>query len=61
MKHLFVAYMAVMLDVYLQFLIEEKYIHEDIMEYNDISNAGIFSFKDNNFIQCNLTESIRFA
>ena len=31
MKHIFVAYTAVMLDIYLKYLVEEKYIHEQIL------------------------------
>jgi len=49
MKHIFVAYTAVMLDIYLSFLVQEQYIHESLIEYSDISKAGIFKYKDNNY------------
>jgi hypothetical protein len=55
MKHIFVAYTAVLLDIYLKFLVEEKYIHEEILEYSDISDCGIFKYKDNNYVQFSLT------
>ena len=61
MKHIFVAYTAVMLDIYLTFLVSEKYIHESLIEYTDISKAGIFKFKDNNYFEISLTESIRYV
>lgn len=61
MKHIFVAYTAVMLDIYLNFLVTEKYIHEEILEYSDISQAGIFKYKDNNYVRTSLTESIRYV
>ena len=61
MKHIFVAYTAVMLDIYLSFLVNQNYIHEELLEYSDISQTGIFKFKDNNYKKPLLTESIRFV
>jgi hypothetical protein len=61
MKHIFVAYTAVMLDIYLSFLVQEKYVHESLVEFTDISQAGIFRYKDNNYTQASLTESIRYV
>ena len=61
MKHIFVAYTAVMLDIYLKFLVQEKYIHEEILEYSDISDCGVFKYKDNNYVQFSLTQSIRYV
>ena len=61
MKHIFVAYTAVMLDIYLNFLVSEKYIHESLIEYTDISKAGLFKYKDNNYIKENLTESVKYV
>ena len=61
MKHIFVAYTSVMLDIYLKFLVEEYYVHEEVMEYTDISKAGIFKYKDNNYINISLTESLRYS
>ena len=61
MKHIFVAYTAVMLDIYLKFLVEERYIHEELLEYSDVSMTGIFKYKDNNYNQISLTESIRYV
>jgi len=61
MKHIFVAYTAVMLDIYLSFLVSEKYIHESLIEYTDISKAGIFKYKDNNYFEISLTESVRYV
>jgi hypothetical protein len=61
MKHIFVAYTAVMLDIYLNFLVSEKYIHEELLEYSDISQAGIFKYKDNSYVKTSLTESIRYV
>lgn len=61
MKHIFVAYTAVLLDIYLKFLVDERYIHEEILEYSDISQCGVFKYKDNNYVQFSLTESIRYV
>lgn len=61
MKHIFVAYTAVMLDIYLSFLVSERYIHEELLEYSDISQTGIFKYKDNNYVRTCLTESIRYV
>ena len=36
-------------------------MHESITEYSDISKAGIFKYKDNNYFQISLTESIRYV
>lgn len=44
-----------MLDIYLKFLVQERYIHEELLEYSDISETGVFKYKDNNYIQCSLT------
>ena len=61
MKHIFVAYTAVMLDIYMNFLVSEKYIHEELLEYSDISQTGIFKYKDNNYVKAKLTESIQYV
>lgn len=51
-----------MLEFYFKWLIDSKYIHEDLIEYSSVSEAGVFGFKDNMFNPPpSLTESIRFA
>ena len=50
MKHIFVAYMAVLLDIYMKFQVEEKSFHEELLEYNDLSKTGIFKYKDNIYV-----------
>lgn len=37
MKHIFVGYMAVMLEIYFKWLVNSKYIHEDLVEYSAVS------------------------
>lgn len=62
MKHIFVAYMAVLLDIYVKFLVEENYIHEQILQCNDMSQTGVFKYKDNKYSPTGgneLTASIR--
>lgn len=62
MKHLFVGYMAVMLEIYFKWLVDSKYIHEDLLEYSSVSEAGLFGFKNNIFnSSINLTESVKIA
>ncbi len=62
MKHIFVGYMAVMLEIYFKWLVNSKYIHEDLLEYSSVSEAGLFGFKNNIFnFAFSLTESVRIA
>jgi hypothetical protein len=63
MKHLFIGYMAVMLEIYFQWLLDSKFIHEDLLEYSALSDAGLFGMKHNafHFASSILTESTRFA
>lgn len=37
MKYIFIGYMAVMLEIYFKWLVNSKYIHEDLTEYSAVS------------------------
>lgn len=49
MKFLFVGHLSVMLELYFKWLIDSKYIHEDLVECSALSDAGVFGIKDHIF------------
>ncbi len=62
MKYIFVGHLSVMLELYFKWLIDSKYIHEDLVECSALSDAGVFGIKDHIFTPpASLTESIRFV
>jgi hypothetical protein len=62
MKYLFVGHLSVILELYFKWLIDSKYIHEDLVESSALSDAGVFGIKDHIFKPpASLSESTRLV